>query len=375
MEPMLPPRTRTPNPLKKGLKKLAKLINKIESFSIRQLLYASTVMVVAFMIGFLVSNKTVGIIPITIVITLFIIIIFIVGFIFMLKRKSKLNEVKKEFDATTIIWSCLTGLLTTYIGFSVSLYTSELIKKEEDKEKVAALLDLYVAKYEHEKQEVNHTYIVYSSKIGSPIIELIDAMTRLSMGTKKLAETITPNNQEDPQSVIGKDNSDNSGEVIKIKEPFISFISQNIDLYSKLSPQLQECIQNWELVNDKYNIDLINDGYPMESENPDISEKLLDQKRAEYLIIMAEVNNEISKRSKILEVEQQYLRGEISEEVHDNSITFWLSFYTEVNSNLIRNKTTKDYEQYLENYDKTESDISDEIRRKIEKEEEIVYTY
>ncbi|MFK9118474.1 hypothetical protein ACJEBK_16540 [Peribacillus frigoritolerans] len=139
MEPMLPPRTRTPNPLKKGLKKLS---NKIESMTIMEFLFfvalfpISTVIVILLIEGFSwFYIKTEGIIPTTIVISLFIIIIFIVGFIFTLRQKSKLKEVKKEFDATTILWSCLTGLLTTYIGFSVSLYTSDLIKEEEDKKK------------------------------------------------------------------------------------------------------------------------------------------------------------------------------------------------------------------------------------------------
>ncbi|MFF2290483.1 hypothetical protein [Peribacillus butanolivorans] len=380
MEPMLPPRTRTPNPLKKGLKKLS---NKIESMTIMEFLFfvalflISTVIVISLIEGFnWFYIKTEGIIPTTIVISLIIIIIFIAGFIYTVKHKSKLKEVKKEFDATTILWSCLTGLLTTYIGFSVSLYTSELVKKEEDKEKVAALLDIYVAKYQQEKQAVNNTYSLYSSKLGSSLFALIDAQTMLTKETKKVVETLAPmTNQEDQQSVIGKNNSENSEEIIKIKEPFLSFISQNIDLYSKLSPRLQECIQNWELINDKYNIDLINDGYPMKSENPDMSKKLLDEKRAEYLIIMAEVDNEISKRSIILEIEQQYLRGEISEEVHDNTIEYFLAFYTEVNSKLISNKTVESYEQYLENYDKTASDISDEIHRKIEKGEGISYIY
>ncbi|MFK9118473.1 hypothetical protein ACJEBK_16535 [Peribacillus frigoritolerans] len=113
----------------------------------------------------------------------------------------------------------------------------------------------------------------------------------------------------------------------------------------------------------------------MKSENPDMSKKLLDQKRTEYLITMAKVDNEISKRSNILEIEQQYLKGEISEEVHDNTIDFYLSFYTEAYIDLISIKTVKSYEQYMDNYDKTASDISDEILRKIEKEGGITYTY
>ncbi|MFF2500171.1 hypothetical protein [Peribacillus sp. NPDC058075] len=160
MEPMLPPRTRTPNLLKKELKKFTnktKYMKIMDTLFFVALIPISTVIVIFLIQGFnWFYIKTEGIIPTTIVISLFIIIIFIVGFIFMLKHKTKLKEVKKEFDATTILWSCLTGLLTTYIGFSVSLYTSELVKKEEDKEKVAALLDLYVAKYEQEKREVNN---------------------------------------------------------------------------------------------------------------------------------------------------------------------------------------------------------------------------
>lgn len=379
MEPMLPPRTRTPNPLKKGFKKLSK---KIKSMTIMEFLFfvalfpISTVIVISLIKGFnWFYIKTEGIIPTTIVISLIIIIIFIAGFIYTVKHKSKLKEVNKEFDATTILWSCLTGLLTTYIGFSVSLYTSELVKKEEDKEKVAALLDIYVAKYQQEKQEVNNTNGFYSS-FGTELFGLIDNSTEAGKAMKEVGETFTPmNNQEDQQSVTGEDNSDNTEEIIDIKEPFLSFISQNIDLYSKLSPRLQECIQNWELINDKYNIDLINDGYPRKSENPDMSKKLLDQQRTEYLITMANVDNEISKRSNILELEQQYLKGEISEEVHDNTIDFYLSFYTEAYIDLISIKTVKAYEQYMDNYDKTAADISDEILKKIENGEGISYTY
>lgn len=363
MEPMLPPRTRTPNPLKKGLKKLT---NKIKSMTIMEFLFfvalfpISTVIVISLIKGFnWFYIKTEGIIPTTIVISLIIIIIFIAGFIYTVKHKSKLKEVNKEFDATTILWSCLTGLLTTYIGFSVSLYTSELVKKEEDKEKVAALLDIYVAKYQQEKQEVNNTNAMFG---------FFDKIVRV------IEETGTSNKQEEQPSETDKNNSDNK-KIIKIKEPFLSFISQNIDLYSKLSPSLQECIQNWELINDKYNIDLINDGYPRESENPDMSKKLLDQKRAEYLITMEEVSNEISKRSNILELEQQYLRGEISEEVHDNTIERNLAFYTKVNSDLNSIKTVKAFEQYRENYDKNASKIEEEIIKKIENGEGIYYTY
>ncbi|MFF2500172.1 hypothetical protein [Peribacillus sp. NPDC058075] len=127
------------------------------------------------------------------------------------------------------------------------------------------------------------------------------------------------------------------------------------------------------MINDEYNIDLINDGYPRKSENPDI--KSLDQKRAEYLITLEEVSNEISKRSNILELEQQYLRGEISEEVHDNTIELNLAFYTKANSDLDSIKTVKAFDQYKENYDKNASEIEEEIIKKIENGEGIFYTY
>ncbi|QNK47580.1 hypothetical protein H7F28_20180 [Brevibacterium sp. PAMC23299] len=76
-----------------------------------------------------------------------------------------------------------------------------MVKKEEDKEKVAALLVIYVAKYQQEKQEVNNTNGFYSS-IGTELIGLIDNSTEAGKALKEVGETVTPmNNQEDQQKV------------------------------------------------------------------------------------------------------------------------------------------------------------------------------
>jgi hypothetical protein len=287
-----------------------------------------------------------GLIPYILKILVVILLLSVCGFVYTFKNNLKVLEV------TILRWSFIIGLLTTFIGFSISTYTTELIKEQESKEKVAALLDYYQIKYDQEKTNFNNIYSVNSSLIPT----IFD-----QFGQDKVSL-----NMSDSQKNTIPIEEGNTNRIIDVKEPFLSFIAQNIDYYALLSAWFQDCLKNWEPIKDKYNFKLLNQGYPEKHHNSSLPKETLEKKRVEYLITLAKVNNEINKRTRILEIEQKYLRGEMKLIEHDEEIIILLALYNELNSELLNIKTVKDYQNFQQDYEEVTSKI---IHNIIEKQE------
>ncbi|MBP3970940.1 hypothetical protein KAF80_18100 [Bacillus sp. WL1] len=228
-----------------------------------------------------------------------------------------------DFEIGTWILTFIVGIITTYIGFTLSTYTGEYIKSKDDKANLASLLTLYANEYDTYYQTIDSILIEYQKILSAP-------NPKIAYENNKLL-------QKNEEKLLEYD----------VKEGFLALLNQNVSYYTKLSPILQKEIPFW-----KANTSLI-----IRDTEFGIKADITSTQKRDYLITLQEYKMDLRERDYIMQLEQGYVQGHINDETYEKCLNlifetkFNIDFYIRKHMDVMNFTANEEYIYNKMNYD------------------------
>lgn len=239
-----------------------------------------------------------------------------------------------------VFWSLVTGIITSYIGFSLATMTQQHIKDLDNKKLVTSLVNVYLDKYDDATRDIDYVIAMHT------------------IADKENGGWYNPHLGDDNSLRTEEEKKEEKIMQVDREEGFATYMTQNVDLLAKTSPILRNEIFRWSNLNADFY-------FPYRNSLEDHNE---GWQLAMYLVGLATWEAELNHRRYVLYCEGKYQNGEISEETYrkDVLISEKITSYFRLKLKPIREvaEVKKVREEILEER------IGDKLRKKYEKEVE-----
>ncbi|WP_330502668.1 hypothetical protein V2I71_12735 [Peribacillus frigoritolerans] len=284
------------------------LIQKLNLFSTNYLITIS--IFISYFISIL--DNTLLLIVITIIVLILIHII-----IKFLQNKTSDRSNQLSSNPFFVLWS---GLISTFIAFTLSMYAQEAFSNKEYKEKLITSLELALAAENNNINQINNE-------------------------RNELLITLE-NNDELTIDIF------DSLQLIKKKNEVLEYIVNNAELYNKLSPMAQEqfthVVLEYNNMQEELSIDNLSDFEDLEILKKDLKEANNTKKsynEMAFLMLTIYSGTEVNREFIIehLKLEKDYISGAISLEEYSKELEIQMRILSESLDIIGRETKLKDY--------------------------------